>query len=197
MNDESREERFLRLMSPIWGQLARYTRAVAGEYEAARDLMAETVAIAWEHFESLRDDDAFKRYLFRIAVRLNSRRRQLSARQVPIDTALSERLSFEDQSAERAVEVSLLYGAIAKLPEKQRETILLFEIGGLSLKEVREVQGGTLSGVKSRLERGRETLAKALCVSNESATSQQRTTQKRMRSQNTNSFLTIPLKAKL
>lgn len=39
-----------------------------------------------------------------------------------------------------------------------KETVILFEISGLSLEEIKKIQGGTISGVKSRLKRGRETL---------------------------------------
>jgi DNA-directed RNA polymerase specialized sigma24 family protein len=35
---------------------------------------------------------------------------------------------------------------------------VLFEISGFPLEEIRQLQGGTLSGVKSRLKRGREQL---------------------------------------
>ncbi len=48
---------------------------------------------------------------------------------------------------------------MASLPEKQREALALFEISGLSIEEVREIQGGSLSAVKMRLVRGREQLA--------------------------------------
>jgi len=37
--------------------------------------------------------------------------------------------------------------------------VILFEISGLSLQEIVEIQGGSLSGVKSRIVRGRERLA--------------------------------------
>jgi RNA polymerase sigma-70 factor (ECF subfamily) len=52
--------------------------------------------------------------------------------------------------------------ALARLPEKQREAVILFEISGFSLAEIREIQGGSLSGVKSRIVRGRDNLANLL-----------------------------------
>jgi RNA polymerase sigma-70 factor (ECF subfamily) len=56
----------------------------------------------------------------------------------------------------------VLYSALNKLKEKYREAIVLFEISGFTLDEIRDVQGGTLSGVKSRLKRGREMLEKIM-----------------------------------
>ena len=198
---ESREQRFLRLLDPIWSQLARYTRALAKEHEAARDLLAETVALAWEHFDRLRDEIAFKRYLFRIAVRLNGRARRRNARQVPLDDALSERLTTLDSNPERAVEVSLLYAAMELLPEKQREALMLFEISALTLEEIRAIQGGTLSGVKTRLARGRESLTKILGIAPEikavKPPKKRVTASSQKANSNASSFFSIPLKVKL
>ena len=51
---------------------------------------------------------------------------------------------------------------LGKLPPKQKEALVLYEITGLTLKEIREIQGGTLSGVKSRLKRGRNSLSELM-----------------------------------
>jgi RNA polymerase sigma-70 factor (ECF subfamily) len=58
--------------------------------------------------------------------------------------------------------VRLLYEALQKLPEEQREAIILFEISGFSLKEVQQIQGAGLSAVKSRIVRGKKKLARLL-----------------------------------
>jgi len=190
---EARQERYLRLLDPIWSQLTRYARAVANEDEAARDLLSEALALAWEHFDNLRDETAFKQYLFRIIARLNYRAVRRDRRHTPIDEALHERLHHEDLTAERALDVQLLYQAMERLPEKQREAVTLFEIIGLSLEEVRGVQGGSLSGVKTRVKRAREALARTLGVEN--ANSAQPVIRNKPNS--ATQLLTIPLKAKL
>jgi RNA polymerase sigma-70 factor (ECF subfamily) len=59
-------------------------------------------------------------------------------------------------------DVEVLYSLLEKLPPRQRECVVLFELSGFSLEEIRQVQGGTLSGVKSRLKRGREQLRRWL-----------------------------------
>ena len=60
------------------------------------------------------------------------------------------------------MEIEGLYKAMNRLPEKQREAVSLYEISGFSLAEVQQIQGGSLSGVKSRITRGREALAEIL-----------------------------------
>jgi RNA polymerase sigma-70 factor (ECF subfamily) len=51
---------------------------------------------------------------------------------------------------------------IQKLPEIYREAVVLSEIQGLTLKEVAQVQGTSLSGAKSRVQRGRAQLKEML-----------------------------------
>ena len=63
-----------------------------------------------------------------------------------------------------AMDIQLLYDALARLPQNQRESVILFEISGLSLEEIKKIQGGSLSGVKSRIARGRRKLATLLDV---------------------------------
>jgi RNA polymerase sigma-70 factor (ECF subfamily) len=60
------------------------------------------------------------------------------------------------------VDLLVLHRPLDSLEERQRETVILFEISGLSLEEIRAIQGGSLSGVKSRLVRGRQRLAEVM-----------------------------------
>ena len=65
-------------------------------------------------------------------------------------------------NAERDAEVFMLHKALALLPDDQRESIILFEISGFSIKEIVEVQGVSESAVKQRLKRGRAKLIEIL-----------------------------------
>jgi predicted DNA-binding protein YlxM (UPF0122 family) len=67
--------------------------------------------------------------------------------------------------------------AIGLLPEKVKETLLLFEVADLSLNEIRIIQGGSISGVKSRLKRGRESVQRALGIVETSVASKKNTMQ--------------------
>ncbi len=75
---------------------------------------------------------------------------------------LTETLLDNGATADQKLEVKELYEALQELPEKQRETVVLFEISGLSLNEIQEIQGDSLSAVKSRLVRAREKLSQIL-----------------------------------
>lgn len=60
---------------------------------------------------------------------------------------------------EQRLNVAFLHHALAQLPDPQREAIILFEITGLSIKEIMNLQDSSESAVKQRLSRGRKTLA--------------------------------------
>ena len=72
------------------------------------------------------------------------------------------------QSRPACINEKVIVNGIGKhlnaLPEKTKETIILFDVADLSLEEICEIQGGTISGVKSRLKRGRESVQKNLGI---------------------------------
>ena len=61
--------------------------------------------------------------------------------------------------AENNERKQLLYDALSKLSSKERSAVLLFEISGFSVEEIRVIQNErSLSAVKSRLSRARKKL---------------------------------------
>jgi RNA polymerase sigma-70 factor (ECF subfamily) len=163
----SRQQRFLDLLRPQQASLSRFAKAMTGNAESAKDLVSETVLKAYESFDRLKDVQSFQSYLFTIAVRLANRERSRGKRWADWDEEQMSAIPSQGESPETRIEVELLYRALQQLPEKQREAIVLFEITGLSLEEIREIQGGSLSGVKSRIVRGRDALADLLGVTAE------------------------------
>lgn len=162
MTQNEKQRAFLELFKPVEQNLYRYARAMADTYEEAKDLAADTLLAAYEGFESLQHREAFLSYLFTIASRIAKKKRwkkkffgvynELEANQMP----------DRSQHADRNMDIELLYKALGQLPAKQKEALVLFEISGFSLKEIQEMQGGSLSAVKSRISRGREKLAQLL-----------------------------------
>lgn len=157
------QEHFLELIEPIRPGLARYCRAISRDREEARDLVSETILIAIEHFDQIaKDEKSFSGYLFTTATRLHKRWRWRMKRKVAYDSNSAEQIHDTTPAPDSGADIELLYEALRKLPEAQREAIVMFEISGLSLEEIRHIQGGSLSGVKSRIARGRDKLSKML-----------------------------------
>jgi RNA polymerase sigma-70 factor (ECF subfamily) len=156
---EVERDTFWTLIDQEKDALWRLSRGLTGSYDEALDLMSETFLAAHKSFASLRDHGAFRQFLSTIAVRIYRRKRWRNRLFISLEDA--GELAYEVMS-ESSHDLDLLLAALTKLPLRQREAIVLFEITGLSLREIQEVQGGTVQGVKSRLNRARHSLKRML-----------------------------------
>jgi RNA polymerase sigma-70 factor (ECF subfamily) len=171
----TKQREFLALLMPVLPKLSRFCQAMcrgkhgptgdrSSDAERAKDLVSETILKAYEHFDKIREPNAFLSYLFTIATRTNRHERKRSARWQPISEIEIEAFADERNAPDANADVAHLYAALAKLPKKQREAIVMSEITGLKLEEVAKIQSSSLSAVKSRVSRGRKKLAKLLGV---------------------------------
>jgi RNA polymerase sigma-70 factor (ECF subfamily) len=69
-------------------------------------------------------------------------------------------ISVPDQ--EDRIVVQDLYGALAKLPQEQREAILLVGAEGMSYEETADALGVKVGTIKSRVNRARNRLAELM-----------------------------------
>jgi RNA polymerase sigma-70 factor, ECF subfamily len=160
--DADRQVRFMHLFLPIRHRLVLFARAMTRTREDAEDLVGETVLAAYRTFDRIRDHGAFPAYLFTTATRINAERTRRSRRfDVRAHDAFVS-LPCPSVGPDIAADVALLHRALARLPERTRETVVLFEIADLSLDAIQRIQGGSLSGVKSRVVRGRAQLTAML-----------------------------------
>ncbi len=169
----TKQREFLALLMPVLPKLSRFCQAMCrGKHgpdcERAKDLVSETILKAYEHFDNIREPNAFLSYLFTVATRTNRHERVRSKKWQPISELELEAFADERNAPDANADVAQLYAALAKLPTKQREAIILSEITGLKLEEVASIQASSLSAVKSRVSRGRKKLAKLLGVYEES-----------------------------
>jgi RNA polymerase sigma-70 factor (ECF subfamily) len=148
----------MEMYTPCHQGFIGYCRGLTGNREDARDLAGEAVLIVFENLDKLRKRDSFKAYLFGVARRLQLHRYRRSRFSGEYSETLANSLPDQETAPDVLADVEFLYGLLDDLPPKQREALVLFEISGFSLEEIRQLQGGTLSGVKSRLMRGREQL---------------------------------------
>jgi RNA polymerase sigma-70 factor (ECF subfamily) len=161
-NDSEKQARFMALLTPCLTKLSRYCHAMTKDVENGRDLLSDAILLAYENFEKLRATEAFTSYVFTTARRLYYRSARKKKLWGIFPSGVEEIADERGPSAEVRLDLEALDRALLRLPEKQREAVVLFEISELSLAEIREIQGGSLSGVKSRIVRGREKLAELL-----------------------------------
>ena len=154
----SKQNRFLKCYEPIHDRFERFCRARVYGGMDYKDLMNETLLIAYTKFDDLRSETAFLSFLFTIAVRFLANTAK-KAKQTENDSSVDME-AIKDMSAntDSGARVYLLHQALALLPDAQREAIILFEISGFSIKDIKEIQNASESAVKQRLKRGRERL---------------------------------------
>ena len=157
-----KQQAFLQLYEPIHNRFERFCRArVYGDMDF-RDLINDTLLVAFEKFETLRSQQAFLSFLCGISIRLigNHHQKKKTSRFQTSDAVLD--ILDVNANPQETADVHYLHRALAQLPEEQRECIILFEIVGFSIKEIVEIQGASESAVKQRLKRGREKLTEIL-----------------------------------
>ena len=134
-----------------------------GNWEDARDAAQEVLLKlhrSRERFDGLR---AVEPWLYRITVntcRDIHRRRRPSAEL--LETAAQQPSPEEAASLEQ--QRRLLHDALQRLPEGQRQAILLREIEGLSTEEVASRLGSSVGNVRSQISLGRARLKKILAA---------------------------------
>jgi len=155
---KDKQDRFLKLYEPVHERFERFCRSrVYGDLDH-EDLMNDVLVIAFDKLESLRAESAFMTFLFGITVRVISNKMQ---KQKPfrLESSHNETVPWNGGDASLQTDVHFLYEAMRKLPDEQRECLLLFEISGFSIKEIMVIQNASESAVKQRLKRGREKLS--------------------------------------
>jgi RNA polymerase sigma-70 factor (ECF subfamily) len=164
-------QKFLELLKPHYNDALKYSRALCANWSAddAEDVLQDSFLKGIENLESLRDDSKFRSWFFKIVTRefYSSVRKHFWKRFLPIENYMNlpempEVYDRMEQNENKAI----IGRAMAKLSIKERAAILLFEIGGFSIEEIKDVQNEkSLSAVKSRLSRTREKLKKYITES--------------------------------
>jgi len=145
------------------GQLCAYlTRSVRGNRAEAESIVQETFLRAWEKRDSLRDIEAFRPWIYSIALNvLRQRKRRLRPLAVEgIETAC-ERPSPERHAA-ASQELDRVLAALDRLPHVQREAIILVRMENMKFSEAAQVLAVPENTVKTRVRRGLLALAEEL-----------------------------------
>src|ERR1017187_1532076 len=144
-SNSEKHERFMALLDPCLAKLSRYCHAMTKDADDrtsgddGRDLLSDEILLAYENFEKLRVSEAFTSYIFTTARRIYYRRSRRKKWWSVLDRETEEIVDDRNQSPEITLDIEAMDRALALLPEKQREAVVLFEISGLSLAEVREI----------------------------------------------------------
>lgn len=152
-------EHFLNLYGSCHEDLERFCRVLCRNSESTRELVQETLLRALQGYHRLKDETKFKSWLMGIALRTKRSQDRKLKNWVLMDI-LPEKAAQEQSDTEAAL--SMMRRLCRKLNEKEREAFLLFELSGLTLQSIAEIQETNENTVKTRLRRSREKLQKWL-----------------------------------
>jgi RNA polymerase sigma-70 factor (ECF subfamily) len=145
-------------------RLRRFARALTGGRDAADDLVQDTLERAWAKRELWQAGTNLRAWLFTVmhGVFVNgTRRRRPSESLDALDGDAGQRADGS-ASAETATAVRELGEALQRLPDEQRQVVLLVGLEQFSYAEAAGVLGVPIGTVMSRLARGRERLRQLL-----------------------------------
>jgi RNA polymerase sigma-70 factor (ECF subfamily) len=152
-------EDFIELLKPVYSNAISYCVALTRNEVEAKDLLQDSLLKALEQFAALRDGRKFKSWLFTILTRRYYALYQKSLiKQKYLNYSYHETTEFPEIFEKEANEEKqkALLEALDQITEKERVAIVLFEVGGISMEEIRMIQGEkSLSAVKSRISRTR------------------------------------------
>lgn len=151
----------MNLPEEVWqehhSRLRSFIKSRISDDAATDDILQEVFLKMHSSLASLKNETKLKSWLYQIA------------RNAIIDYFRSQKPTVEladqlphpetDPSDKATQELSeCLQPMIQLLPKNYREAIILSELRGLTQKEVAKLQGASLSGAKSRVQRGRALL---------------------------------------
>ena len=142
----------------------RFARAMTGRSHAAEDVTQEVfVILIRELSRYVPERSSFSTYLYGIARNLSRDRARRERRFFSLDDLRprSAASAAAGDPFERIADAQLdaaVRNALALLPMRYREAVILCDLHGLSYAEVAAVLGASIGAVRSRLHRGRRML---------------------------------------
>jgi RNA polymerase sigma-70 factor (ECF subfamily) len=162
------DEDAFRILVQRWERpVMAFLERMLGSREEAEDLGQETFLRVCRHAPRYRPSGQFRSWLFRIAgnlARSRLRRRRI-LEWVRFETARHDIAAAEeppDRQLEREESRRAVRAALAKLPARQRQAVLLRRYDGLSHREIAQALGTTVPAVESLLHRALATLRREL-----------------------------------
>jgi RNA polymerase sigma-70 factor (ECF subfamily) len=154
---------FWKLTEPEHLQARAFCRRLMGNREDGDDLYQDALVTAFTRFDSLRDREAFRGWLFRIIVNgfSNRKRSPWYKRFGPLTAKIAESTPGENPvgtgSARRKLEIA--FGAVSA---EEKAIVTLFELDGWTIAEIALMEEKSEGAIKMKLSRARRKMREAL-----------------------------------
>jgi RNA polymerase sigma-70 factor (ECF subfamily) len=162
---------FDRFVEHFRSKVFHYSWLMCGRPEDAEEVAQETLLNAFQHFESLRDPERVRSWVFRIAKNacLMQRRKsvfapaqEMSIDELPPGIEPAGDARPPDAEFLKTELRAVLDRVVAELPPLYRAVVLLRDLEELSTEETAQILDVSVDVVKTRLHRGRAALRQKL-----------------------------------
>ena len=168
-------EAFEKLMTPLEQMIWRVCWHYTGDREAAADCGQDTMVRIWRGLDKYHGDCAFETWVYRVAANgcLDYLRKKKRDRSESIEPLREQGYDPADPKAGteeqviKADEKKRLRECIARLPEDQREALVLTQLEGVPYETAAEMLGVSEGTVKSRVNRAKAKLKEWLSENGE------------------------------
>lgn len=163
MGEDSQKKRFIESYDEYADAIFRYCYYRVFDRERAREIMQESFTRTWEYISSGKEVENVRAFLYKVAHNLCvneiTRPRMLSLDEmkevVHFDPPAEEELSTEDRA-----EITMLLAELTKLPESDKELLLLRYVEDLQVKDIAELLDLVPNTVSVKIKRAEEALRK-------------------------------------
>lgn len=149
--------------------LRAFALSLTRNHATADDMMQDTVLKAWTNMDKFKPGTNMRAWLFTI-LRNNfyTSRRKLNREVADIDNVFSDTLSVKPEHDGR-LQMMDFKQAFDKLPDEQREALILVGASGFSYDDAGEMCGVATGTIKSRVNRARAKLTELLQLDDDHA----------------------------
>ncbi|MFO1090885.1 MAG: sigma-70 family RNA polymerase sigma factor [Hyphomicrobiales bacterium] len=150
---------FRKLLTEAIPSLRAFAISLSSRTDFADDLVQETLMKAWNHQDTFKPGTNLRAWLYTILRNeyysvMRKRRREVE----DANDFYAGQLAVPG-GQEGHIDIAELRSALMKLPDDQREAIILVGASGFSYQEAAEICGVAMGTVKSRVSRARTRLA--------------------------------------
>ncbi|MEL6475162.1 MAG: sigma-70 family RNA polymerase sigma factor [Pseudomonadota bacterium] len=162
MSDTLDNKAFKAELASLIPHLRAFARSLCGDATLADDLAQDAMLKAWKARASYEPGTNMKAWAFTILRNLFYSEKRRSWRRQPLDPEVAEATLVANDNPAGTMELLALRNAIYKLPDDQREALILVGAGGLAYEDVAEICGCAVGTIKSRVSRARKAVTEIL-----------------------------------
>lgn len=153
------EQLYRELVDRIYAVCLRMT----ADSDRAMELTQDTFVRAWERLSSFRGDSRFSTWVHRIAVNVVLQDRRSRSRRETMVSTTDDLERYGTAAAEAMPGTRIdLERALAVLPPRAREALILRDVKGYKYREVADLTGTAVGTVKAQVHRARKLMREAL-----------------------------------